>query len=85
ITQLTDAQAFNANFDYTLTDVARELGGGYWNHAENLLNEVWEATGISIKASDNKYHVAIKTGARSTSHKYSQQCIDLLRKVKNKE
>ena len=85
ITQLTDAQAFNANFEYTLTDVAKKLGGTNWYYAEVLLAEVRKKTGISIKITDNKYHVEIKTGSRSTSHKYSQYCIELLQKVKNGE
>lgn len=85
ITQLTDAQAFNANFDYTLTDVAKKLGGKNWHYADTLIANVEEQTGVNIKSTDNKYHVAIKTGAKSTSHKYSQHCIELLRQVKDKE
>ncbi|WED26432.1 SIR2 family protein [Vibrio sp. DW001] len=85
ITQLTDAQMFNANFDFTLTAVAKKLGGSYWNYAENLLNTVWEDKGVNIKATDNRYHVTIKTGAKSFAHKYSQHTVDLLQKVKNKE
>ncbi|EMW3081376.1 SIR2 family protein [Vibrio cholerae] len=85
ITQLTDAQTFNANFDYTLTDVAKALGGTYWNYADILLNKVYETTGINIKATDNKYHVTIKTGAKSITHKYSKHTIELLKKVQNGE
>ncbi|MCV5648763.1 SIR2 family protein, partial [Escherichia coli] len=66
-----DLQALNANFDYTLTDVAKALGGSYWNHAEQLLNKIWEDKGVNIKNSDNNYHLSIKTGAKSMTHKYS--------------
>lgn len=85
ITQLTDAQAFNANFDFTLTEVARKLGGSYWSHADQLLTKVFEDTKVNIKATDNKYHVSIKTGVKSATHKYSQQTVDLLLKVQNNE
>ncbi|AWB03262.1 MULTISPECIES: SIR2 family NAD-dependent protein deacylase [Vibrionaceae] len=85
ITHLTDVQALNANFDYTLTDVAKALGGSYWNHAEQLLNKIWEDKGVNIKNSDNNYHLSIKTGAKSMTHKYSQNAVDLLQKVQNGE
>lgn len=85
ITHLNDAQALNANFDSTLTDVAKALGGSNWNHAEHLLNRIWEEKEVNIKGTDNKYHISIKTGAKSMTHKYSQHAIDLLQRVQNNE
>lgn len=40
-----------------------------------------------MKATDNKYHIALKLGHKSEqlSHKYTDAAVDLLRKVLNGE
>ncbi len=85
ISELNSGQALNANFNYRLTEVAEELGLTTWHRADDLLNKILEETKNNIKATDNKYHIAIKTGAKSVAHKYSQSLIALLTKVKNGE
>ena len=41
--------------------------------------------GTDICASDNEYHIKIKTGKKSTTHKYSQSLVDLLKKVQKSQ
>jgi hypothetical protein len=82
ITTITDPSGINAAYPYTLTQVGQKLGLKGWNHAQQLLDKVAEAEGIDIKQSDNLYHVAIRTGANTLNHKYSQRAVDLLTKVR---
>ncbi len=83
ITTLTNPSALNINFPYILTEVAHELGYSYWSHANDLIMKIQDEKKINIKDSDNKYHICVPTGSSSTSRKYSMECIELLRKVKN--
>lgn len=76
------ASLINADFPYTLTGVAKQLGYGYWHYANVIIQRVRKEKGIDIKASDNQYHIGIKVGQTSVNHKYSQLCVDLLSKVK---
>lgn len=85
ITTLNDPTAINANFPYSLTQVAEELGYDHWHPANELINEIKEETGVNIKESDNRYHVAIKSGKVLKTHKYSNAAVKLLRKVENGE
>ncbi|MCV3265122.1 hypothetical protein OGZ01_31685 (plasmid) [Vibrio harveyi] len=85
ITHLTDVQALNANFDYTLTDVAKALGGVIGTTQSNCSIRYGRIKESTIKNSDNNYHLSIKTGAKSMTHKYSQNAVDLLQKVQNGE
>lgn len=79
ITTLDDPSAFNALFPYSLTHVGHKLGFQSWHKANELLEQLAQTTGHYIKASDNKYHVAIKTGKASTPvHKYSEALVSLL-------
>jgi len=79
-----NASLINADFPYTLTDVARLLGYERWHKAHQLLKCINDERGVNIQASDNSYHVAVKSGAASFTHKYSTLCVELLRKVKDK-
>lgn len=81
ITSLDHASKVNATFPYTLTQVAEELGYGYWSRANQHIDEVKRQTGFDIKGSDNSYHIAMKTGKKSWTNKYSQAVVDLLGKV----
>lgn len=75
------ASLINADFPYTLTGVAEQLGYSYWHHAHVLLQKVGKEKGIDIKASDNQYHIGIKVGQESINHKYSNLCVELLKQV----
>lgn len=81
ITSLDHASKVNATFPYTLTQVAEELGYGYWSRANQHIDEVKRQTGFDIKGSDNSYHITMKTGKKSWTNKYSQAVVDLLGKV----
>jgi len=85
ITTLDDPAAVNAMYPFSLTLVAKELGYKSWHHANQLIMRVEQESGINIKKSDNKYHVAIMAGQVMQTHKYSQAAIDLLELVKNGE
>lgn len=85
VTTLSNPGAFNVSYPYTLTDVAIKLGYDNWFYANKLLKQIEDTHGASIKCSDNRYHIAIKTGANSVSRKYSQDFVELLEKQKNGE
>ena len=50
-----------------------------------MIDKVISEKGVDIKSTDNKYHISVKTGQTSCSKKYSNECIELLRKVMNGE
>lgn len=83
ITSVGDATKVNAQFPFSLTQVAGLLGYSSWHLANQLLDRVKRTTGKDIKTTDNKYHINIKAGAVMTTHKYSQETVDLLKKVKD--
>lgn len=85
VTTLSDPSQVNLNYKYTLTQVANELGYDYWNRANDLITRVKADTGFDLKASDNVYHIKMRTGMAegSVTNKYSEACVDLLRAVKD--
>jgi hypothetical protein len=83
ITTIDNPSDINANYPYTLTQVASKLGYSYWHNANLLIKKIEAESGILIKNSDNKYHIAIKMGKESLTHKYSQACVVLLEKVRD--
>lgn len=85
IAEINDAQYLNAQFDYTLTDIAGKLGGKSWHDANVLIERIRKDKNIDIKGSDNRYHIAVKTGRSSNVHKYSNEAVELLRKVKDQQ
>lgn len=85
LTNLNDGQAFNASYKYLLSGVAKELGLKRWHYAQKLLEKIMEDTGVDIKATENKYHSKVMTSTEAGTHKYSDACIELLKKVKNNE
>ncbi len=85
ITSVSNPESFNIVYPYTLTQVAKELGLKSWHGANDLIDKVISEKGVDIKSTDNKYHISVKTGQTSCSKKYSNECIELLRKVMNGE
>jgi len=81
ITSLDHASKVNAVYPFTLTQVAEKLGYTYWSYANQLIDVVKQDTGVDIKAFDNSYHITLPTGKVSTTKKYSQALVDLLKKV----
>ncbi len=82
ITTLSNPNAFNIQYPYTLSIVAEKLGYNYWSYADDLIKRVKDEKGYDIKSCDNLYHIAIKTGCKSVSRKYSDELVLLLQGVK---
>lgn len=79
-----NATSFNADYPYTLSELAKKLKGKHWSAAQKLLQRIKDEKGVDIKVSDNRYHIANKHG-KSVFHKYSESAVDLLEKVKSDE
>ncbi|MFA6878296.1 MAG: SIR2 family protein [Fusobacterium sp.] len=85
ITPLDSSTAVNANYPYTLTNLATKLGYTNWYPANQFIKKIAEEKNINIKSFDNVYHINIKTGKNNSIHKYSEKCFLLLKKVKEKK
>ena len=80
ITTVNEASAIGANYPHTLTDVCKKLGGKGWARAQQGIDRLKASMAFDLKASDNRYHCAIKYG-KNPIHKYSDEGVVLLRKV----
>ncbi|WP_200930139.1 SIR2 family protein [Methylobacterium sp. Leaf86] len=80
ITTVNEASAMGANYPHTLTDVCKKLGGKGWARAQQGIDMLKAHMGFDLKASDNRYHCAIKYG-KNPIHKYSDEAVGLLSKV----
>jgi hypothetical protein len=87
VTSISDPSQVNIDYKYALTGVAQQLGFGTWHKADDLIAVLRDQTGFNMKATDNKYHIAIKMGHKSgqMGHRYTDAAVDLLRKVLNGE
>lgn len=87
VTSISDPSQVNLNFKHTLSGVAEKLGFDYWHKAQGLISKLFEDTGFDMKASDNPYHITMRTGkaAKSVTNKYSDIAVDLLGKVSRDE
>jgi hypothetical protein len=81
ITSLSDPEMFNAAYPYTTTDLGKKLGFAGWHGARKLINKVHEDKGINLCASDNQFHLSVKSGTSTFIHKYSEAAFSLLRAV----
>ena len=83
VTSLADPSQVNLNYKYVLSGVAEKLGLKHWTAAQKLIEALCEATGFNMKATDNRYHIVMRTGQAegSKTHKYSDAAVDLLQKV----
>lgn len=84
---ITHADDVNKSHPYTLSTVGEKLGYTGWHGAHKLFNILKERHGVDVKTSDNCYHCAVKTGkaASSVTHKYSDEAVSLLEKVRDGE
>jgi hypothetical protein len=82
ITTISNPSVIAANFPYTITTVAEKLRVKHRSRVQSLIDKVNEEKGFDIKASDNKYHLCIKY-SKTPVHKYSEDAVALLKKVKN--
>lgn len=81
ITTLSDPSVVSARYPFILKQVADEMGLPGWNQVQFLIDRIKKIHGYDIKASDNIYHYAIKTGTNSVVHKYSKDAVDLFKKI----
>lgn len=84
VTGLGDPGAANANHPYTSTTFAQQVGVPHWYQTNQLIKHIKAETGFDMQASDNIYHVAIRTGqaASSITRKYSDAAVALLKQVR---
>ena len=83
ITGLSDPDTFNATYPYLTTALGVKLGYASWHGARALVNKIKDEKGIDLCASDNQFHIAVKSGTNSTIHKYSEAALDLLKAVRD--
>ena len=83
LTTLDDPAKVNAMYPFSLSKVAENLGYSYWSYADKLIKHIEAERGPNIKHTDNRYHIAIMAGNKVQAHKYSQEAVDLLAKVKD--
>ncbi|WP_337240261.1 SIR2 family protein [Proteus faecis] len=84
IAELNNGQALNANYPYTISDLAKHLNMSYWYYVNKEFEKIKEEKDFDIKASDNQYHVTIHAG-KNCVHKYSPFALELLKKVINND
>lgn len=84
IANINDFSAAGAYHPMSLTEVGKALGYKGWHSADALIWRVTQKTGTDIKKSDNRYHRADKVN-KTVFHKYSQDAIELLKKVRDEE
>lgn len=82
ISTLDNPGAMNANFPYTLTELAQKLGFRTWHGANDLLDRIKRDKGINLKSSDNMYQITNKQG-KISFHKYSDRALSLLTLVRD--
>lgn len=75
--------AMSANFPFTLTKLANRLGYKRWHKANDLIEKITSDKGISIKSSDNVYHICVSSGDSAKFHFYSEAAYQLLIKVRD--
>lgn len=93
ITTISKSSSNSADYPYTLTDLAGKIRKpiegkkSYWHEAQTYLDRIKKEKNCDIKASDNRYHSATKSGqsAASVVHKYSDHLLDLMRRMKKGE
>ena len=85
ITSLSDPQTFNATYPYLTTSLGKNLGFPTWHGARKLLDKIKNDKGVDLCASDNQFHIAVKSGTNSVIHKYSEAAVALLRAVQADE
>ncbi|WP_170572755.1 SIR2 family NAD-dependent protein deacylase [Ruegeria atlantica] len=72
----------NLSHPFTISQVAKKIGVGHWSRVNKMIHQIKTDTGIDLRSSDNSYHCQIKTGAKSTTRKWSHAAIDLFEAIK---
>jgi hypothetical protein len=85
ITTIAGPSSNSVSYPYTLTGLAEKVTGeaeARWQSVQPYLDRLKKETGIDIKKSDNRYQSSTKTGKKSLVHKYSDDLVDLIMKMK---
>ena len=71
---------------YRPSDAAEEVGvDSFQNLNQDIIEQIKEDTGIDLKSFNNRYHIAFFEESGVTPRRYSEDAIDLFRKVKDGE
>lgn len=87
VTNIDDPAAANAAHPYTSNMLAKRLGYKNFNYTNKLIKALKDSSGFDMKATDNIYHIRVKSGEAENSgvRKYSDSAVALLTKVKDGE
>lgn len=82
---ITQADDINKSHPYLLSGVGEQLGFNGWNKADQLLKKIKQEKQVDLKATDNRYHCAVKVGKKdsSVSRKWSSAAVELLKDVRD--
>lgn len=85
ITTISKPSFNSVEYPYTLSDLAEKVTGvegAYWGKVQPFLDRLTKDTGINVKKSDNRYHSATKSGRKSVVHKYSEDLLEVIVRMK---
>jgi hypothetical protein len=91
ITTINPGSTTNAGFPHLLTDLAIRLTGNEkerWWTAQLWVERVSNELGVDIKASDasdDRYHSKVRVGSKSYAHKYSDELLGIITRMKKGE
>lgn len=80
---IQDPNQLAVQFTLTATELCERVYDyekSYWSYAYDLINDVYDKTGINLRGSNNIYHVYMNGVSR-----YSMNMVNLLKKVKDME
>jgi len=84
IASINDYSSASAHFKHSATQLGQELGGNTWHVANKLIQKLKDDTGYDMRANDSVYH-RTELVNKTPFHKYSQDAVDLLVKVRDGE
>jgi hypothetical protein len=70
---------------FSASVIAERIGFSHHNYVTKLFQRILLEKGVDIKASDNIYHRQVIVGRARPYKMFSEECIELLEKVKNNE
>lgn len=71
---------------YRPSDAAEEVGvDSFQNLNQDIIDQIEEDKGVNIKSFNNRYHIAFFEQSGVTPRRYSEEAIELFRKVKDDE
>lgn len=78
---LTIVDDVNKTHPFPLSLAAEKMGLPSFNNLIPVINKIRDETGVHLRETDNRYHVAVKTGKSSISRKWSHEAIALFQSV----